>query len=251
MLNRKSKIENRRSKIALWLVLALGICLVALPPVASAHPLGNFTVNSYSRLEIGAAGVKVYYVLDMAEIPTFQEKDLMDLNHDGQTSDSERQIYLDRKAAEIAANLKLSIDNSSAALKLIDKTLNFLDGQGGLQTMRLTIHLESTALATDAASLNYRDLNFSDRLGWKELVVRNATGVAIQQSSASNLDQSNELRTYPQDMLASPLSVTSAQVSFKLDPSVIVNSSGGVAASGRAVYSDDPFASLVKGGELT
>src|SRR5690242_401019 len=98
MLNRKSKIKNRRSKIALWLTLALVVCWVAVPLVASAHPLGNFTVNSYSRLEIGATGVKVYYVLDMAEIPTFQEKDQFDLNHDGQLSDSERQTYLDRKA---------------------------------------------------------------------------------------------------------------------------------------------------------
>lgn len=251
MLNRKSKIENRRSKIALWFALALVVCWVAVPLVASAHPLGNFTVNSYSRLEIGATGVKVYYVLDMAEIPTFQEKDLIDLNHDGQLSDSERQTYLDRKASEIAANLKLTLNNSPAELKLVDKTLNFLDGQGGLQTMRLTAHLETAALASNAANLSYRDLNFSDRLGWKEIVVRNATGVAIQQSSASSLDQSNELRAYPQDMLASPLSITSAQVSFKLDPSVIVNSSGGVAAGGGAVYSDDPFASLVKGGELT
>lgn len=235
----------------MWLTLALVVCWVEVPLVASAHPLGNFTVNSYSRLEIGVTGIKVYYVLDMAEIPTFQEKDQLDLNHDGQLSDSERQTYLDRKASEIAANLKLTLNNVPAELKLVDKTLNFLDGQGGLQTMRLTAHLETAALASNAANLSYRDLNFSDRLGWKEVVVRNATGVAIQQSSASSLDQSKELRTYPQDILASPLSITSAQVSFKLDPGVIVNSSGGVAAGGGAVYSDDPFASLVKGGELT
>jgi ABC-type nickel/cobalt efflux system permease component RcnA len=249
MINSKFKTQNSKLK---WLVpLGILVCWMALPLVASAHPLGNFTVNSYSRLEIGAAGVKVYYVLDMAEIPTFQEKDQLDLNHDGQLSDSERQSYLDHKAAEIAANLKLTIDNAPAELKLVDKTLNFLDGQGGLQTMRLTAHLETAALAANAASLIYRDFIFSDRLGWKEIVVRNATGVAIQQSSASSADQSNELRTYPQDMLASPLSITSAQVSFKLDPGVIVNSSGGVSASGGAVYSDDPFASLIKGGELT
>ena len=54
--------------LAAWLV----------PSVASAHPLGNFTVNHYSRIEPAGDGVRVVYVLDMAEIPTFQEKPRID-----------------------------------------------------------------------------------------------------------------------------------------------------------------------------
>ena len=38
-----------------------------------AHPLGNFSINQYSALQVGAQDVEVRYIIDMAEIPTFQE----------------------------------------------------------------------------------------------------------------------------------------------------------------------------------
>ena len=40
---------------------------------AAAHPLGNFTINHFSRLNIRSNSISVKYVIDMAEIPTFQE----------------------------------------------------------------------------------------------------------------------------------------------------------------------------------
>ena len=46
------------------------------PPPPPAHPLGNFTVNQFTRIE--PSGRRVYLVtvaLDMAEIPTFQARD--------------------------------------------------------------------------------------------------------------------------------------------------------------------------------
>src|ERR1700722_15468681 len=39
---------------------------------AMAHPMGNFSVNHYSRLQFNRSGVDLAYVLDLAEIPTFQ-----------------------------------------------------------------------------------------------------------------------------------------------------------------------------------
>src|SRR5947207_6778015 len=47
---------------------------------ASAHPLGNFTVNRYARVELSAGIVRVYYVLDEAEIPAFQDRDALKAN---------------------------------------------------------------------------------------------------------------------------------------------------------------------------
>ncbi len=235
--------------VALLLTLAVGWLSNVSP--AAAHPLGNFTVNRYSRVEIGAAGVNIHYVLDMAEIPTFQEKDLVDTNHDGQISDPERLAYLDRKANEIQTGLKLSLNNTPVTTKISDKTLTFLPGQGGLQTMRLTALFQSEALSSDASRLSYQDTNFSERLGWKEIVVRNATGVALSQSSAPYSDQSNELRTYPVDLLASPLNVNSAQVSFKLDSSVVVNNQSTTNTAQITAKTDDPFASLLDTKDIT
>ena len=53
-------------------LLALAAASLALPALASAHPLGNFTVNRFSRIEVSGPRLYVRYVLDLAEIPTFQ-----------------------------------------------------------------------------------------------------------------------------------------------------------------------------------
>ncbi|MFN2521064.1 MAG: nickel transporter, partial [Candidatus Limnocylindria bacterium] len=53
-------------------LLALAVLAVG-QQAASAHPLGNFTVNRYSRIEVAPDGVRLRYVLDLAEIPTLQE----------------------------------------------------------------------------------------------------------------------------------------------------------------------------------
>ena len=39
-----------------------------------AHPLGNFSVNHLSEVSVSADRVDVRYVLDQAEIPTFQQR---------------------------------------------------------------------------------------------------------------------------------------------------------------------------------
>ena len=53
-------------------LLVAALSALALPAVAAAHPLGNFTINRFSRLEVSGHRVYVRYVLDLAEIPTFQ-----------------------------------------------------------------------------------------------------------------------------------------------------------------------------------
>ena len=59
-----------RRRLAL-LALSL-IALLALPATAQAHPLGNFTINRYSLIQLDRSSVHVTFVLDIAEIPTFQ-----------------------------------------------------------------------------------------------------------------------------------------------------------------------------------
>src|SRR5947209_4861745 len=44
--------------------------LLVFSSLAMAHPMGNFSVNHYARLEPGAKGLIVTYVLDLAELPT-------------------------------------------------------------------------------------------------------------------------------------------------------------------------------------
>ena len=74
-----------------------------VPAVAMAHPLGNFTVNQYTRLDLGNA-VSVRYVLDMAEIPTFQRRQIVDANGDGRISPAEAASESKRLVAIVAAH---------------------------------------------------------------------------------------------------------------------------------------------------
>src|ERR1700750_2035572 len=105
-----------------WLVAFLALLAAVLPGVASAHPLGNFTVNHYARIEPAGDQVLVHYVLDMAEIPTFQEKSAID---------PDPAAYADRRAAQIGANLHLSGNGTALPLTVSQRTLSFPEGQGG------------------------------------------------------------------------------------------------------------------------
>ena len=40
--------------------------------VLGAHPMGNFSVHHYARISASAGEVSVQYVLDLAEIPSFE-----------------------------------------------------------------------------------------------------------------------------------------------------------------------------------
>ena len=64
-------------------------CVVGLPAAASAHPLGNFTVNRYSGLVVATDAVTVDHVLDLAEIPTAQRSPAIDTDGDGSLSPAE------------------------------------------------------------------------------------------------------------------------------------------------------------------
>ena len=53
-------------------LLAAALAALALPAIASSHPLGNLTINHSSSLVVSGDRAYVHYVLDMAEIPTLQ-----------------------------------------------------------------------------------------------------------------------------------------------------------------------------------
>ena len=65
-----------------WRPCAVAL-LVGASAAASAHPLGNFTVNRYSGVVVAADAVTVDHVLDLAEIPTAQRTPAIDTDGDG------------------------------------------------------------------------------------------------------------------------------------------------------------------------
>ena len=168
--------------LCLLALLVSGVALVA-PAGASAHPLGNFTINRFSRLETSGPRLYVLYVLDMAEIPTFQVG----------------RIDPNAYAVRIARNAELRVDGRSARLTPITHALAHPRGAGGLHTTRLEVVLRGPILRHSSVVL-YHDNNFRGRIGWKEVVV-----------GAKAHSVSDELRAYPKDLLSSPLDVTTAR----------------------------------------
>ena len=54
------------------MILITLLAALAFPALASGHPLGNFTINRFARVEVAGHQLYVRYVVDMAEIPTLQ-----------------------------------------------------------------------------------------------------------------------------------------------------------------------------------
>ena len=73
------------------IIAALTLVLLSMltPASADAHPLGNFTINRYARLEFSEDTVSIIYALDFAEIPTFQQMQLLDTDDDGFVNQAE------------------------------------------------------------------------------------------------------------------------------------------------------------------
>jgi len=172
--------------------LLLGVAALALimPTVASAHPLGNFTINRFSRIEVSGDRLYVLYVLDMAEIPTFQAGRI------------DVHVY----ARRIARRAELTVDGRAARLTPVATALAHPMGAGGLRTTRLELMLRGPRL-TGSSPIAYRDSNYAGRIGWKEIVV-----------GAKTPSISDELRAYPRDLLQSPLDVAAVHAHLSPQP---------------------------------
>jgi ABC-type nickel/cobalt efflux system permease component RcnA len=220
---------------------------------SSAHPLGNFSVNRYSRIEVSKDGLRILYIIDYAEIPTFVEMARIDLDKDRDLNEDEKQRFLDAKLDGFQENIFLSINGSPVAPELLSAVVELLPGQGNLKIMRVTC-IFITPLNVDSSSslsVNYRDENYMTRVGWKEIIATAGDGFILENSSVPVKDISNELRSYPADMLMSPLDVRAATFTAKLSSSSIANSPTSSSGQTSISKSSDPFAALISGEELS
>jgi ABC-type nickel/cobalt efflux system permease component RcnA len=194
-----------------------GITLGGRPPVVSAHPLGNFTINHYSRIELTANTVSLRYVLDMAEIPAFQEIARIDADKNSILSENERSDYLDQKLHELQQGIHIFIGKSSINLTPMEREMSVPPGQGGLSTLRLNLLFQGEMPQSKDAGeqvLEYRNENYPQRIGWKEIVVKAGDGITLVDSTVPQTDLSNELQAYPTDLVGSPPDEKYAQVTF-------------------------------------
>ena len=186
---------RRVALLAVVVLAAMGAAL-ARPTPAGAHPLGNFTVNHYAGLELAGNRVFVRFALDLAEIPTLQSG-----------KDVRRAGY----AASVARRLELRIGGTRVPLEPLRHRVTERKGAAGLATLRFDAVY---AAPLRSGVLTFEDTTLPGRIGWREITVIARDGALVRASSVPAVSRSDELRAYPDDLLASPLDVRSAVVAL-------------------------------------
>jgi len=227
------------------LLLLAGVVAAVLlaPALAVAHPLGNFTINRYAGIEVTPGELRIDYVVDMAEIPTVQVRPQMDGDGDGEVTDTERGAWATATAPDLLSNLEVAIGGRPVALHVVSASARFRPGQGGLDILRLEAAFAGPAPAT--GSLSFADTNYQDRIGWREVTAAGADGTALASSSVPARSVSNALLAYPQDLLSSPLDVTTATVSFRPGASALMGGVEPAVSAARPDVTGGAFAGLV------
>ena len=184
--------------------LLLGLAFALVPSLADAHPLGNFTINHYLGVLVRPDSVLLDYVVDMAEIPTFQERPAIEADPA-------------RACRDLAGGIVVRIDERRIAPQPTTTRLTFPPGQGGLDTLRLECGYRAELSArVSSPVLNVEDTNHALRIGWREIVAR-GDGTAVSTSLPSE-SVSARLTSYPQSLVSAPLDVRSGAARVTLPP---------------------------------
>jgi ABC-type nickel/cobalt efflux system permease component RcnA len=196
---------SRRLAVRAAAILCAAGVLIALPAAAaSAHPLGNFSVNRSSDLVVEPGGLRVDAVQDLAEIPTAQAMPRIDADRDGTASAGELAAWAPGACRQAAGQLLVTVDGRAAPAVARSATARLQPGQAGLPTLRLECRLAASPARLRAGSV----VELRDRApaqpGWHEITAR-GDHMTLLSSDVPRDSRSGRLTSYPKDLLASPL----------------------------------------------
>jgi ABC-type nickel/cobalt efflux system permease component RcnA len=230
-----------------YCVALIAICLL-LGQRSFAHPMGNFSVNHYSKISVERDGIRVSYIIDLAEIPTYQE--LQQGSVTANVADPAVTRFVQLRGADLGRGLSVLVDGKRLPLRLVSSQVIFPTKAGGLPTMKMGFvyradypRVEGTAdpsiplrssptagrdrrddkgeggafskdrlVAERTGSIQYSDSNYPGHAGWKEIV---ADTSGLISSSVPQTDRSAGLTNYPTDLLNSPPQDLSAVIQFR------------------------------------
>ncbi|GGX10757.1 HoxN/HupN/NixA family nickel/cobalt transporter [Streptomyces lomondensis] len=211
-------------------VLTAACALTLLPAAtASAHPLGNFTVNRYDGLVAAPGELRVHHVEDLAEIPATQAQP--DIERLGMA------LWARERCAAAAEDSRVTVDGRTAGLTSERSHARVRPGQAGLDTLRVECEL-TAPLPSDqeSVSLGFRGAGASSGPGWREITAR-GDRMTLTASDVPEKSISDELTSYPEELLSSPADTAAA--ALRVRP-------GGPALAGEE--SDAPAASVLPRG---
>jgi ABC-type nickel/cobalt efflux system permease component RcnA len=214
-------VPNKRTISRLLRVSVLAACWLLTSPASFAHPMGNFSISHYAGIRVEHGFIEIRYLIDMAEIPTFQE-----IQQNGlvtKPDDNKTRSYVSKQAETLKTGLTLTLNGRPVGLRTHSVEVIFPPGAGGLPTMKMGFLYRATLPEPDhttrgeECAVYYRDDNFPSRVGWKEVVATAGSGVTIVSTSVSGKDRSSELSNYPTDLLNSPPLDLEASLNLRWD----------------------------------
>ncbi|MEV4789545.1 nickel transporter [Streptomyces tuirus] len=184
-------------------VLTAACALTLLPAAtASAHPLGNFTVNRYDGLVAAPGELRVHHVEDLAEIPATQAG-----------PDIERlgiAMWARERCATAAEDSRATVGGRAVALTAERSRARVRPGQAGLDTLRVECELTAPLPSEEKTlSLGFRGAGAAGGPGWREITAR-GDRMTLVASDVPEKSISDELTSYPEELLSSPADTASA-----------------------------------------
>lgn len=196
-MNRRPKLASRGRSIGRPAVLAATLLSLLLPAAASAHPLGNFTINVYDGLTVAAEWTHLERIVDMAELPTVTARQQMDADADQAISNTEAATWAQQACVTATRDITLSVGGAPRTLTPTGVGIAFAEGQAGLPTLRLACTYDATpGVGADPTTVDFSDIGYAERQGWREIVVSGANATISGGESFS--DTSQRLRAYPE-----------------------------------------------------
>ncbi|KUO16364.1 urease accessory protein UreH domain-containing protein [Streptomyces dysideae] len=183
-------------------------CALALFPStsASAHPLGNFTVNRYDGLVVAPGELRVLHVEDLAEIPATQAAP--DIKKSGISE------WARRRCATAARDSAVTVDGRTAALTVTASHARVRPGQAGLDTLRVECRLTAPLPEDTTVTLGFRGAGADSGPGWREITAR-GDRTTLTASDVPEDSVSRELTDYPEELLSSPADTTTASLRIR------------------------------------
>ncbi|MGW5972375.1 HoxN/HupN/NixA family nickel/cobalt transporter [Streptomyces sp. NPDC055186] len=194
-------MSPRRTPAAGLTVLIAACAFALVPTAASAHPLGNFTVNRYDGLVAAPGELRIRHVEDLAEIPATQaQPDVDALGTDE---------WARRRCATAARDSEVRVDGRTVPVTARSSRARVHPGQAGLDTLRVECRLTAPLPEGDAVDVDFRGAGASSGPGWREITAR-GDRMTLASSDVPRTSQSRELTRYPEELLSSPADTTTA-----------------------------------------